>query len=163
MKRGFTMVELLVAMSLFVILVSISSGVFIKSMRTQRATAALMAANSNASLAIEQIAKEIRTGETFSIDADSGGLIFINAKGEKVKYELGDSSLMRSVNDGEPLALTAGNVNVKNLSFYLSGEQPGDKYNPKITLVLQVGATGIPFSDAVANLQTTISPRTLQD
>lgn len=179
--NGFTAVELLVSVALFTTIVAISSGVFIRSLRTQRAIVAFIAANSNASLTIEQLAREIRTGQTFCTGTNSGcavqsgsykNLVFTNAKGEKVKYELSVprqvgsamiQSILKSVNDGAPIPLTADNVNVKNFSFYLLGQDAGDNQNPRITVVLSVGATGIAFSDAVINLQTTISSKVLQD
>jgi type II secretory pathway pseudopilin PulG len=178
---GFTAVELLVSVALFTIIIAITSGVFIRSLRTQRAIVSFIAANNNASLTIEQLAREIRTGQTFCTGANSGcalvsgafkNLTFTNAKGEKVKYELSEpqqigsatiQSILRSVNDGTPIALTADNVNIKNLSFYLLGQDAGDNQNPRITIALSVGATGIAFSDAIINLQTTISSRVLQD
>lgn len=171
-NSGFTMVELLIAMALFVVLIGITSGVFIQSLRSQRNLTALIAADSNASLAIEQISREARTGLDFCVNGNSGciidsgiykNLIFTNAKNEKVKYELTGQSIMRSLNDGTPIPVTADNVNIQTLSFYLAGQQPGDKKNTKITLVLKVGSAGLPFSESVINLQTTITPRTLQD
>ena len=57
---GFTLVELLVAIGVFSILISVAVGTFARALRTQRQTAALIAANSNASLVLEQMAREIR-------------------------------------------------------------------------------------------------------
>lgn len=57
--------ELLVAIALFSILVTIGVGGFAKALRTQREVAGLLAAESNASVALEQIAREIRTGDLF--------------------------------------------------------------------------------------------------
>ena len=180
-NNGFTVVEVMVAFTLFVTLLAISSGVFIRALRTQRMITALIAANSNASLTLEQIVREARTGEDFCIAANSGckiesgvlkELIFTNARNEKVKYELSApraanlntiQSIMRSVNDETPIPMTADNVNVKNFSFYLGGQDAGDGRQPKITIAIGLGATGISFSDALINLQTTVSSRTLQD
>ena len=164
---GFTVVELLVAMSLFSIVISIVSGVFIRSMRTQRTITAFIAANSNASLAIEQIAREIRTGTDFcigeNIPCGSSELKFTNANGEAVRYSLTGQAIAKKVGDGSDIPITANNVAVKNLSFNLKGEQLGDKNTPRITLSLGVGATGVSFNDALLNLETTISSRVLKD
>lgn len=171
-KNGFTIVELLIAMTLFTALIGITSGVFIQSLRTQRNLTAFIAANSNASLTIEQIAREARTGKDFCVGANSPcvtdagvykELIFTNAKNEKVKYELSAQAIRRSVNAQTPIPITADNVNVQTLSFYMSGNQPGDGKNARITMVLKVGAAGIPFSESVINLQTTVTTRTLKD
>jgi prepilin-type N-terminal cleavage/methylation domain-containing protein len=98
-NKGFTIVELLIAVALFSVVISITSGVFIRSLRTQRIITSFIAANSNASLAMEQMAREIRTGQDFcsgpniGCAADSGifqELIFTNARGQQAKYELSE-------------------------------------------------------------------------
>jgi prepilin-type N-terminal cleavage/methylation domain-containing protein len=180
-NKGFTIVELLIAVALFSVVISITSGVFIRSLRTQRIITSFIAANSNASLAMEQMAREIRTGQDFcsgpniGCAADSGifqELIFTNARGQQAKYELSEprtiglntiQSIMRSADGGTPLPVTADNVNINYFSFYLTGHELGDGGNPRITITLGIGATGVPFSDALINLQTTVSSRVVQD
>lgn len=66
MKRnGFTLVETLVAIALFSILVAIGVGGFANALHTQRQVAALISAQTNGSIALEQMAREIRTGYLF--------------------------------------------------------------------------------------------------
>ncbi len=62
---GFTLIELLVAIALFSIIVSVAVGGFVNALRTQRQITSLISAQSNAGLAIEQAAREIRTGYLF--------------------------------------------------------------------------------------------------
>ncbi|GEM_PF-513873 len=72
---GFTMIELLVSISVFTIIISITSGIFTTSLRSHRASVALIAANSDAQLTLEQMARVIRRGEgkTFeSVEATDG-------------------------------------------------------------------------------------------
>jgi prepilin-type N-terminal cleavage/methylation domain-containing protein len=69
-KKGFTLVEVLVAIGLFSILVAIAAGGFVNALRTQRQVAALVTAQSNASLALEQMTREIRTGYLFCDSTD---------------------------------------------------------------------------------------------
>ncbi len=152
-KNGFTLVELLVAMSLFVVVVALASGIFIQALRTQRATVALIAANNNASLAIEQMMREIRTGKNFTVEGVNSGegqsLDFQNARQEAVNYSLTNKSIARNNN-----ALTAENILVENLKFNLLAGLP-----PRITIVLQISALGVPAPGSFINLQTTVSPR----
>ena len=166
--QGFTAVELLVSMSLFVVLIGIASGIFIRATRTQRQITALIAANSNASLAIEQIAREIRTGRNFcgGGTCPAGELNFINARGQSVNYKLGDGSnntkSIFRVSEGKEAPITADNVNVSRMVFVIVGQAPGDSQAPRITLALQVGAAGVPFSESFNNFQTTLSPRVIE-
>lgn len=180
-KEGFTIVELLIAVALFTVVISITSGVFIRSLRTQRIITSFIAANGNASLSLEQIAREIRTGQDFCSGPNIGcevasgifqELIFTNARGQQVKYELSEprtiglntiKSIMRTTDSGFPLPVTADNVNVNYFNFRLMGQDSGDGGNPRVTVVLGIGATGVPFSDALINLQTTVSSRVVED
>jgi len=159
MKRdGFTIVELLVALSLFAIVVSVVAGVFASSMRTQRAVTMLMAANDNASLVLEQMSREVRTGFQFSISLGGNKLRFINQYGEPVSYELNDSvgSLERN-----GVSLTSENVLVNYLSFGLLGEEVGDGQSTRVIIRIGVSSTDERVKDIVTSLQTSVSSRQL--
>ncbi len=67
-RKGFTLIEMLVAIGIFSIVISIATGGFVSSLRTERQAAALISAQSNASLVLEQMAREIRTSSLFCHD-----------------------------------------------------------------------------------------------
>ena len=160
-KNGFTLVELLVAMTLFIVIVGVSTGSFIKILQTQRATVSLIAANSNAALTMETITKEIRTGRDFSVE-ENGDLLFTNSQKQAVAYHWDSAAqaLEKSV-DGENFKkLTADNVLVTRASFLLFEGDPEKPFPPRITTALTVSATGLPFKTPVINLQMTVSART---
>ena len=159
---GFTVIELLVAMSVFIILISIVSGVFVSSLRTQRMAVALIAANNNASLTMEQMAREMRTGTLFSQTSEKE-IIFTNARGELTAYHWNNSApgeeyIERSINNETPKKLTADNVWVKNLNFKLFNGSPEHSYPNRITIVIQISPSNIVIAPVI-NLQTTISSR----
>lgn len=116
---GFTLVELLVTIALFSILVSIAAGGFVRAMRSEREVSAMMFTESNVSVTLEEMTRELRTGYLFcdspgstvgspkeapecqswcsisssgSIWTCSGGIEFYNANGEHVEYFLGTSN-----------------------------------------------------------------------
>ncbi len=79
MKKGFTLIELMVTVSLFAIIITIAVGGFTNAIRTQRQVASLIAAQSNVSLTLEQMTRQIRTGYLFcnkpgNTDPGSGAL-----------------------------------------------------------------------------------------
>jgi prepilin-type N-terminal cleavage/methylation domain-containing protein len=65
MKKGFTLIEMLVTVGLFAIIITIAVGGFVNAERTQRQVSSLISAQSNVSLALEQMSREIRTGYYF--------------------------------------------------------------------------------------------------
>ena len=152
-RQGFTIIELMVAMSLFVIVVGITSGVFVRSLRTQRQVVALMAANDNASQTLEQMTREIRTGTAFT--ASGSRLSFTNSSDEPIAYNFVSGRLERN---GKPL--TASNVLVKYLRFAVRGAEVGDGVSTRVTVFFGVSAKG-KMESFVTRLQTTIASRVL--
>jgi prepilin-type N-terminal cleavage/methylation domain-containing protein len=163
-NKGFTVIELLVSMTLFLIVIGAVSGVFIQSLRAQRITAALITVNNNSSLAIEQIVREIRTGFNFcptsgtDVCSDSK-LVFTNAFNEKIIYSLVNNSIERSVN-GFSEVITAEDINIKKLAFKWRGNSSGDGH-PFITMAVGVGGKNPILESAgiQTNIQASVSPR----
>ncbi len=166
-SRGFTLIELLVAIGLFSVVTSIAVGGFTNALRSQRQTAGLLSANSNVSLVIEQMTREIRTGYDFCTAVACPlrtELRFTSARGEKIAYQLNDGAIERQaipVGGGiTPFErITGDNVKVTHLEFYLSGNLPRDGLQPRITIDVGVSSKEYGLSGNVVNLQTTISPR----
>lgn len=159
-SRGFTIVELLVAMSVFSLIILIVGAIFVRSIRSERIVAGRAAAFDNVALAVEQIAREVRTGVKFpqAEGVSSGGgefkwLEFTNYYNERVVYELVEGAIKKSVNGGPLLSLTSSNVKITNLTFWIMGK--GDNLPPRITIIVKAeGPFELPF-----NLQTTVGAR----
>jgi len=159
-SRGFTLVELLVAMGLFVVLIGIATGGFIRALRTQRLMVALMAANDNVSSALEQMAREIRTGYDFNKISETE-LQFVNTYDIKVSYKLNDKTIERCVEESglwNCKKITAEKVNISNFKINLLDN---NDYPPRITISLSVGINNKYFENVSINVQTTISSRVL--
>lgn len=165
-SSGFTLVELIVAIGLFSVIVSVAMGGLVRALRTQRQVSALIAVNNNASLAIEQMVREIRTGrlfcdgETAPLCQTSSELVFINARTETIGYRLSGGAIERGVG-GDFQKITGGNVSVRYMNFVIFGEDESDGYPPRITISVGVGANEVGTSDITTRLQTTVSARTL--
>jgi len=185
-KRGFTLVELLVTIALFSILVSIAMGGFVSALHTEHQVAAMMGAESNVSIAIEEMMREIRTGYLFchdngattpnsacdtapdscSIDASGvwtcSKLSYVNAQGNVVAYSLNNGVLERSdssVNAGVMAPLTSSGVKITKLGFTLFGNTEGDHWTPRITIVIGVEPNDSTINWNTANLETSVSAR----
>lgn len=160
-EKGFTMVELLVAMSLFMVFVVIASGSFVRALRTQRAVVSLIAANDNGSLSIEQMTREIRTGFGFSLTGND--LNFTNANGTQITYRLNNSTnIIEKGEEGDNFKpITATNVRINKLNFYLQGQLDGDGYPPRITIVINISPNIPTIKNISTNFQTTVSARNL--
>jgi prepilin-type N-terminal cleavage/methylation domain-containing protein len=83
MKQGFTLIEMLVTVGLFTIIIAIAVGGFTNAMRTQQEVASLISAQSNVSLALEQITRQVRTGYLF---CNTPGNTFENTEDAAPQY-----------------------------------------------------------------------------
>ena len=176
--RGFLLIELLIAMTVFSITIAIATGTFINVLHTQKQVIALANTQSNISIAIEQMTREIRTGNNFCVNSSQGcdpkfncqyntsdnvencvGIEFTNANGEDIKYYINNGFLEKSVN-GTVEDLTSSDVSVKYLSFNFFGNTNSSKWNPpRITIAIGVYPNNSALKGNVLNLETTVSQR----
>ena len=168
---GFTLVELIVAMSVFVVVISLTSGIFVNALRAQRRVNQLMTVNSDASLVFEKLAREARLGFNFNLTNDLGGcssgtfdsLEFQRARNgliTNVVYRWNSSSetIDRSEGGASFVPLNSPNVLVKRFCFLEIQEQGTDPW--RITFVLSETSRQEDV-DYSFNLQSTISARLL--
>jgi len=166
------MVELIVAMSVFSVAITLATGVFARALRTQRTLNHLMSVNSNASLVIEQLAREIRTGYNFSVSYDEGAeceniLTFYRSRDNvKVSYKWNiekntiDFQKDFQEDGGVFSTLTASNILIKKFCFVRIPPQASD--DPwRIMMHMAIGSTDPRISANPLNIQTTISSRIL--
>jgi prepilin-type N-terminal cleavage/methylation domain-containing protein len=176
-SSGFTLVELLVTIAIFSILVSLAAGGFVRAIRSEREVSAMMLSESNVSLALEEMAREMRTGYLFCHDTNGNDTCgcssfgqaascpmveFYNANHEKVDYELQHGVLERSATTSSayvPEPLTSNNVSVTYLKFVIYGNTEGDHWNPRITIAIGAQPNDSTVSWSTVNLETTISAR----
>src|SRR3989344_1005361 len=139
-KKGFTIIELLVAMTVFLILTTIAVTSFVRSLRTQRAVTSLIAINDNTSLTLEQMAREIRTARGFSTVGFST-LRFTNARNEAVTYRISNERVERQAAGGAFVPLTASNIKIADARFLVTAEHDtnGNVIWPRVTISLKVG------------------------
>jgi len=167
-EEGFTVVELIVAMSIFAVFLTISVGVFVKTIRTQRTLVHRMEVNDNAGAVLEQITREVRTGYDFcpaefaggdkcnlpggtSLEADS--LTFTNHDGDSVTYALNNGAVTRDGNE-----LSAPDVEIDNLKFIVWQDYVCNPW--RVTILMGVGSEKVESGQFI-DLQTTVSSRVL--
>lgn len=173
-RNGYLLIELLVAMTLFSIIIAVAVGSFINVLRTQRQVAALSAAQSNLGIVMEEMAREIRTGYSFCPSNADGSpdsvcncnsenvcsaLEFTDVGGDSIGYSVNASGVLEKSINGTAQEVTGGNVSVKYLNFILFGNIHGDSWNPRITITVGIKPNDASLSGNVLNLETTVSAR----
>lgn len=168
-RNGFTLTELLVALSLFTAAIALVVGAFISALRTQRAVNELIGVNSNTSLVLEQMVREMRLGWDFTLSSAYGAcddtIEFVRIRGvatTTVIYAWDDVDLSVLRSEGvEPLdPLTDNHVAVAKLCFYKMNDNP-NRDPSRITISLSVTSKQRETAANPVNIQTSVSGRLL--
>lgn len=152
--KGLTLIELLVAMAIFVVVLTVVFGLFSSAIKGQRRVIAMQNIQENARFMLEFMAKEIRMSKINS--STSTSLNITRSDGTTVvNYSLNNGKLYQDgvqVNSDE-VSVTGG--------FYVEGIG-ADNLQPKVTIAFKVQGTGSrPEEQAFINVQTTLSQRVL--
>jgi len=154
-NRGYTLIEILVALSIFVLVILSVVEITGLLLRAQRKAIAQQVLQENVRFALERMTKEIRMSK---INTPSGVSPSLNITAHKesgdinVTYALSSNRLIR-VAGGASAFLTSSAVSIKSLNFYVVN---GLNQQPRATIVLKAETT-----DGLAEIrvQTTISSR----
>lgn len=165
-QRGFSIVELLVAMGLFVIIISVTVNIFIRTVKTQKTALLLIEANDNLASTIEQMTLEARWGTNFKniacdLKSTANSLEFINSNGQEVKYYLANGSIFKEIKNEGSLQITADGIEIKRFAVSVSDCFGGRKYPPRIFVRISAAAKGEVLKDIPIDIQTTVSSRTV--
>jgi len=174
MKRGFTLVELMVSVSIFVIVMTISMGSILGIFDTNRKSRSLKTLANNLNLAVESMSKEIRFGKNYHCissgtwtvpqNCPSGDtfISFLSSSGVQISYRWAGTGtpIEKEVAGGGFIAVTAPEIIIDNLTFYVFGAGTTDTLQPKVIMKIKSHAgTGNSRSDFT--LETLVSQRTL--
>jgi len=170
-NKGFTLVELLVSISIFSLIVSAMSGAFVSTIRAQRKSVAFQQLLQQTSYLEEYMSRSIRMGKkdingtcigeksNYEITRSGNGIEFMNYNGNCEEFYLSGLELRQNKNNVD-LALTSSNLIVENINIELSGNSQTDNFQPRVTIFLKIkGAGSKPEEQPEIKIQTTISQR----
>ncbi len=165
-SAGFTILELLVSVSIFTIVIFISLTSVVVIFGNNRKSDSLRKAIDNANFAFEVVTREIRFGTNFFCDGArscvAGDQVSFNASdGSAVVYAVENNRLVRSIDGGENFPLTSDRFEILTMDFTLTGGSPLDNEQPKVTLFMSGIAAPNTREASVFDVQTTVSSRQL--
>lgn len=152
MSRGFTLIEMIVSVALFSIVMVVAITALLALIDANRKARALQSVVNNLNVALDGMVRSLRMGHTYRCggtdpvndgtnSCPSGGTLvsFIDYRGEVVVYRWDDVThrLQVSRNGGPYLYLTAPEVDITEMQFYVSGTTLGDAYQPKVVMVIK--------------------------
>lgn len=161
---GFSIIEMLVAATVFSFLIIIVSGLYVRVLALQRRANGAARVQENTLFLIESIAREIRVSKVTSGDTDcmgGGGTDFIRLDHPVsgiVDYAY-DSATGEVSRDGG--ILNSPDVRFTDLQFCVSGSGP-DNLQTRVTLLMTAeNVTPSPGDQVSFTIQTTVTSRDL--
>lgn len=160
-KQGFSLVELMVALTLFSIIMISSIGTLITMVDANAKAQALYSVMTDMSFVVDSMTRNIRTahehycfndsyessafndsGSDYPVNDCSGelGIAFTADRGgERIgyRYNSDDESIEQRTDDGEWIRMTSETVKITNLEFIVSGTDDTDDVQPRIFLVIE--------------------------
>ena len=168
-EKGFTLVEMIVAVSIFTVVMFVSVGALLAIADANRKANALRTVMDNLNFAMESMSRSIRTGKDYacgpSANCPQGGpsIAFTDQNNVRVVYDYNaaNKSITVQKDGGIPQAITSPEVQIDSLTFYVTGVGPDGK-QPKVTVSVS-GTAGLQEKIKTGfSIQTTISQRLVE-
>lgn len=136
-KSGFSLLEILIYVSIFSILVLLISDTFISISKGQGQSNAKNEVNSSIRFAGEIIRQDIKNASTVSMPSlagDTSSSLSLTRDGVSVLYDVSDGVLRRTENGGSPVNITNNNIFVSN-PIFKKLESNNNVFNTKNTTI----------------------------
>ena len=174
--RGYTLLELIVAVGIFSIVMLAATGAYLSLIRLDREARATNDVVNNLSFAVDSMARAIRTGTQYKCnnsvaspnctDIPGGSSLgFQDSSGRAIVYSLSNNQLMASVN-GVSFPMTDPRVSIDTLSFYVRGVGTSTAalkaLEPTVTFVMKGSMTTTSGTTRTFTLQSGATQRYLE-
>lgn len=172
---GFTLMEMIVAVGIFSVVITIALAGFANILDIQKRADAIRTAYDSIDFVMEVMSREIRTGTEYCIssyqlscsssffhftpasDSDLTTAYQFNAIDKRIEIAVVNDSIQIQSDDWK--AFTPPGVEIKNLEFNVTGSDPNDGIQPMVTIIIQAEATVKQGDKVQLNLQTTVTQR----
>lgn len=170
--RGFSLIELIVAVALFSIVMLVSVAALLALVDANRKAQALQSVMNNLNVALDGMVRSIRMGTTYHCGGAGYGTPLSCAGGETFAFEPFDGDptddsdqwiysfeqdengigrIYKSESGGTGwLAITAPEVSIEEMKFYVVGTDPSDNVQPKVVISIK----GVAGADKVKTKTT---------
>lgn len=172
-ERGFTLVEMIVAVALFSIVMVVCVATLLSLVNANRKAQALQSVMNNLNVTVDGMARAIRQGHTYhcgsvtpitsprdcSSNGDNQMIVFEAYGGDRnnalnqIVYKLDtvNNQILKSTDSGQNyVAVTSPEVTIDDLRFYVIGSTVGDTSQPTVIITVK-GTAGS------SNVKTTTS------
>lgn len=172
-QKGFTLVEMLIAITLFIIVAFISIGAILTIFSANKKSQTSKTVVDNLNYTIESMVRNIRFGKTYHcgtgspyntpVNCSSGDTFFAVQSGANTYiYRQNGNKIEYSANGGSTYTdLTPPDVVISYMRFYVFGASTSDQLQPYVVVVIRGYVGNRPTTQTVFSLETLISQREL--
>ena len=166
-KGGFTIIEMLIAATVFSFLIVIVSGLYVRVLDLQRTAQGAARVQENSLFVIETVSREIRVSRIASEDTDcktgfNTDFITLDHPVEGIveyTYDIDANGFGSISRDGR--LITSPDVNFSSFQFCVSNSGP-DNFQTRVTLLMTAeNVTGKPQNRTPFTIQTSVASRDL--
>ena len=177
--KGFSLIELLVSVGLFTVVMTVSIGTLLALVSANQKAQSMKSVINNLNFALDSMSRTIRTGRTYhcassipsqtlpatATDCASGAriLVLTDDHGNRLAYRRAGAVIERKVGAGQWIALTAPEVVIDDMLFYVTGTSLSDDFQPTVTVSIRGHAGTKDTTDSAFNIQTTATQRVLDE
>lgn len=182
-KNGYSLVEMIVAISIFSIIMTVATGIFLNFTRSQQNSIASQTVQESLKFVFGFMSKEIRSArgthtgspchnattayyKVFNNENNNGNvgqaLYFENKYSECVVYERvldGAVNRIQVSRDGTSGFITPSDINVSRMDFYIADDEADDFHATQARVVMVIEAEMNREPRQPISMQTTISSR----
>jgi len=181
-KKGFTLIEMLVSVSIFTLVMLIAVSAVFTIVASNKKAESLKSVMDNLDFALESMTRNIRTGSTYTCltvggggsistvgncpGGDPGFQFLSNQNGVTIDYYLYNGQVMEDETGWPaPVSITAPEINISILNFYLVGSNQGAGgvgLQPHVLMTV-IGTAGVSGTQTQFRIQTTLSQRQIKN
>ena len=187
-SRAFTLIEMMVAVSIFAIVMMVGVGALLALVQANARAQGINSVMNNLNAALETMSRTIRVGTVYHCEtsatppppstlavaqdcAAGGGVLLafegpngdINNVNDQIVYRLNGKQLERSLGSGVNgtfIAITAPEVSIDKFDFYVTGSARGDGIQPRVLMRIQ-GSAQVPGGKTNFTVQASVTQRLL--
>ena len=174
-KKGFTLVEMLIAISLFIVVTFFSIGSLLSIFDASKRARDSKTVVDNLNFAIEDMTRVVRFGgshycgisssQTATQDCSGGGSsLSVTFEGNRIIYRWNGSindPIQRPDNGGAYKNITSPETKIEHLKFYVMGSSDSDTQQSYVFVVIKGYVGNKPTAQSKFSIQTLMSQRNL--
>jgi len=179
MQKGFTLIEMMVSVTIFLVIMTVSMGALLGVYSANNRFGTLKTVMDNLNLSVESMSREMRFGNNYHCDTagnlsnvstpqncptGNNAMAFLAEDGTtRIVYEINANGkqIDKSVDGGATFVpVTAPEIIITSLNFYVTGATFNDAFQPKVLIKIS-GYAGSASSTTSFTMQTLVSQRSL--